>query len=109
MPSNLIIGNGLTKIEKIREFDPAYGMTEDEIIREFYDPPYKPPRQNRPYVEKAIQSKPEFKVMPIQLPNRNRSEVQVNTSTNNSALGRRRKMMQAQREARELLLKGSKL
>lgn len=128
MPSNLIIGNGLKKIEKIREFNPAYGMTEDEIIREFYDPPpptprnpaefdpayglteneiireyYDPPRsipsKNRPNLERSFKLQPVRKEMSVQLPNRKGSDVKLNTTTYKSPLARRREMMQKERQA----------
>ena len=95
MPGNLIIGNGHSKSP--REFDPTYGMTENEIIIEYYDPPpptprnpaefdpaygltegeiikeyYDPPRpipsKNRPNLERSLQLKPVRKVMSVQLP-----------------------------------------
>ena len=91
MPYNLITGNGL--------YDPAYGMTEHEIVREFYDPPYNPPSKTRPNLERIMKKKPVFNVMQMELPDRDRSNVKVNTSIDNSALGQRRRQMQNERQA----------
>ena len=80
----------MTEDEVVREFYDPPELTQDESIREFYDPPYNPPSKTRPRLERVMKIKPDLKVMPIQLPNSTRmSNAQVNTSIGNSALGRR--------------------
>jgi len=96
MPYNLLTGNGL---EKSPWYDPAYEMTEHEIARELYDPPYNPPSKTRPNLERIMKKKPVFNVMQMELPDRDRSNVKVNTSIDNSALGQRRRQMQNERQA----------
>jgi len=88
-------------------------QNERQVQREFYDQPYNPPSKIRPNLEGIMKKQPVLNVMQMQLPVRDMSNAQVNTSIDNSAVGQRRRQLQnerqAQREAdRKFLLTASK-